>query len=167
MSYGSLEQRRNIYLMALERNNEEIRRYNNLLDSLKRFKTEATESAHDFYKVSSEKMQVAVSFTEYADKCKTAKTYAEYMGYLLEEYGNKVYYAKLLDLLEAIDSKIADYQQKIRELEEGNRSLREKIRQIEEEIRRRDEASTTYYNSSNKNSKKKTAGTAIKKGGKK
>lgn len=119
---------------AISRNNEIIKKYEALYDSLLEFKGVVSDSKEQYSSVNERKKAALGTLSGLSAECKTAKTYSNGMNKVLNSVGiscvNLTFYA----LLASICLKLGEYKGKIEALELANASLNSEAVLLSEQI---------------------------------
>lgn len=129
-----LEFQRNNYQANIEKNQSQIKKYEELYDSLQRFQGVVSGSQESFSSVNSGKDRSLSGLVSGAPNCVTATTYRDGMEKVLNKVGVKCVSLTYSALLTSIRLKLADYKARILVCEAGISASQASIRQIDTQI---------------------------------
>ncbi len=120
---------------TIRENDNKIKRYEQLHDSLVRFKGNVSGSQGQFSSVNNTKKSLVTTLEGYSHACKTAKEYSNGMNKVLNGVGITYVNCTFSALLFTIGLKLAEYKGKIQVLEAQNVALRATIDTLNDQIR--------------------------------
>lgn len=120
---------------SIQENNSKIKHYEQLHDSLVRFKSDVSGSQGQFSSVNNTKKSLVKTLDGYSQDCKTAKEYSNGMNKVLNGVGITYVNCTFSALLFTIGLKLAEYKGKIHVLEAKNTALRAAIDTLNDQIR--------------------------------
>lgn len=120
---------------TISRNNERIKKYEALYDSLLKFKGVVSDSKEQYSSINERKKTTLGALSGISAECKTAKTYSKGMNKVLNSVGISCVNITFYALLGSIHLKMGEYRAKIEALESANRSLSAEAESLSEQIR--------------------------------
>lgn len=130
------ESQKNKCQANLRANEEKIKYYEELYDSLNQFKGVVSDSQGQFSTVNSAKKNLISDLESVSLECRTAKTYSEGMNKVLNGIGVAYVNCTFSALLFSINLKLTEYKGRIQALEASNRLLNIQIRTLSDQIRK-------------------------------
>ena len=115
------------YLSQIQANRGEIKRYQDLCESLTQFKGDVSDTQEQIMYAISAKKRLMTELDSYSAECKSAKVYSVGMNTTLDSFGETCANTVFSNLISAIEAKLSEYRDEINALEAQNSSLHSRI----------------------------------------